>query len=102
MPFTNSSLSLVVCSSMHGVFTPKDTAQMVSQQQQDLLLGRAITGDDIKAILEKIIVQNSPAFQSLKSVDPTSSLVQAILAPMVSAGFVPVRTPTTPPSIPWL
>lgn len=98
MPFRPFALSLVVCCGMFGVYTAKDTAQVLSQRQQHPPLERNITAADVKGVLRKIVLENSNGYQTLKAAGRESSLVRGILAPMVAAGYVPMHENGDPPT----
>ena len=90
--FNASALSLVVCCGRYGIYTPEDTAHMVSQQQHRPQNERKLTGDDMKGVLRKVVLENSTAYQTLKDAGPESSLVRGILAPMATARCEPMRS----------
>lgn len=92
MHFSVSALSLVVCCGMFGVYTAEDTARVLYQQQQHPPFERKITTADVKGVLQKIVLENSNGYQTLKAAGRQSSLVRGILAPMVAASCVRMRT----------
>ena len=93
MRFSVSALSLVVCCGMFGVYTAEDTARVLSQQQQQHSpFERKISAADVKGVLQKIVLENSNGYQTLKAAGRESSLVRGILAPMVAAECAQMRT----------
>lgn len=91
--FNASALSLVVCCAMYGVYTATDTAHVLSQQQQhNPSLERILTADDVIGVVRKAVLENSTAYQALKAAGQKSSLVREILAPMVDANCVRMRS----------
>lgn len=118
MRFRVSDLSLAVCCGMFGVYTAEDTARVLSQQRRHPPFEREITAADVKGVVQKIVLEDSSGYQTLKAAGRKSSLVRGILAPMVAAGclrmqktvdqdgvlptWYPRSSGPIPPRLPWV
>lgn len=83
--YDSSALSLVVCCAIHGVYTAQDTAYVLSRRQRRYDPLFKATADDVKVVLQKVILENSMAYQHLRH-QADSSLVNNIMYSMVEEG----------------